>query len=279
MKISSITCVALLTVASVDAAAQLWSAAQPTTQAQLIHDANKAVRRHEDEVCRGSGQVCGMKAKLKRIAEAAAQINSPNDPTSVSESLKSKRAAAAAPAILVTAQPTTPAQAIHDADKAVRPHGVEACRGSGQVCGIKAKLKRAASAAAEALAEPIVFAEPPHRFCYIPGGECSNAKREALALAEAAAEAYALAEPDANPCYLPGGECSNAKREALAAAESMAERDASAFPDSEAGKPPSPLDPLVFNLHLRKHTTDKWHHRGIRQQRFLQSSRRKLHET
>ncbi len=216
--------------------------------------------------------MCGIKTKLKRVAEVAVQIDSTNNPTTVSESLRSKRAPAAAPAILVTAQPTTQAQAIHDADKAVRPHGAEACRGSGQMCGIKTKLKRAASAAAEALAEPIVFAEPPHRFCYLPGGECSNAKREALALAEAAAEAYASAEPDANPCYLPGGECSNAKREALAAVESMAERDASAFPDLEAGKPPSPLDPLVFNLHLRKHTTDNWNRRGIRQQRLLSSS-------
>ena len=238
MKISSTVCAALLTVASVNAAAQIWSSAQPSTQAQVIHDADKAVRRHGDEACRGSGQMCGLKTKLRRVAEAAAQIDSSDDPTTVSKSLRSKRAAAAAPAILVSAQPTAQAQVIHDADRAVRPHGSEACRGSGQMCGLKTKLKRAASAAAEALAEPIVFAEPPHRFCYIPGGECSNAKREALALAEAAAEAYAIAEPEANPCYLPGGECSNAKREALAAAESMAERDASAFPDPEAGKPP-----------------------------------------
>ena len=200
--------------------------------------------------------MCGLKAKLKRVAEAAAQIDSTNTPTTVSESLKSKRAAAAAPEFLVSAQPTNEAQIIHAAVKATRPHGADTCRGGGQTCGIKAKLKRAASAAAEALAEPIVFAEPPHRFCYVPGGECSNAKREALALAEATAEAYAIAEPDANPCYLPGGECSNAKREALAAAESMAERDASAFPDSEAGKPPSPLDPLGFSHYLCKYITD-----------------------
>ena len=238
MKINSIICVGVLTVASVDAAAQIWSSAQPTTQAQVIDDTDKSVRRHGGEACRGSGQVCGMKAKLKRVAEAAAQLDSKNDPTTVSEFLRSKRAAATAPAILISAQPTTEAQLIHDAYKAIGPHGGEACRGSGQACGLKAKLKRAAEAAAEALAEPIVFAEPPHRFCYVPGGECSNAKREALALAEAAAEAYAIAEPDANPCYLPGGECSNAKREALAVAESMAERDASAFPDSEAGKAP-----------------------------------------
>ncbi len=237
MKITSTICAALLTVASVDAAAQIWSSAQPTTQAQVIHDADKAVRRHGGEACRGSGQVCGMKAKLRRAAEAAAQMDSTDDPTTVSESLRSKRAAAAAPVIWVSAEPTNRIQLIHDTSKAVQPHGVEACRGSGQACGLKTKLKRAAEAAAEALAEPITFAESPHRFCYLPGGECSNAKREALALAEAAAEAYAIAEPDANPCYLPGGECSNAKREALAAAESMAERDATAFPDAEAGKP------------------------------------------
>lgn len=235
MKISSIIFAALLTVASVDAAAQIGSSAQPTTQPQLVHVAKKAVRAHwDDHACRGSAQMCGLKAKLKRVAEAAAQIDSTNHPTTVSESLKSKRVAAAAPVFDITASPTTKAQLIHDADHAVRPQGDDTCRGSGQMCGIKAKLKRAASAAASALAEPIVFAEPPHRFCYKPSGECSNAKREALALAEAAAAAYTLAEPDANPCYLPGGECSNAKREALAAAESIAERDANAFPDPEA---------------------------------------------
>lgn len=205
--------------------------------------------------------MCGLKAKLKRVAEAAAQIDSTNHPTTVSESLKSKRVAAAAPVFDITASPTTKAQLIHDADHAVRPQGDDTCRGSGQMCGIKAKLKRAASAAASALAEPIVFAEPPHRFCYKPSGECSNAKREALALAEAAAAAYTLAEPDANPCYLPGGECSNAKREALAAAESIAERDANAFPDPEAGKtPPSPLDNSDFQYHLlrKQYETDKW---------------------
>ena len=181
--------------------------------------------------------MCGLKAKLKRVAEAAAHIDSTNTPTTVSESLKAKRAADAAPEFLIPDNSASEPQLIHEANKATRPHGADTCRGSGQTCGIKAKLKRAASAAASALADPIVFAEPPHRFCYKPSGECSNAKREALALAEAAAEAYAIAEPDANPCYLPGGECSNAKREALAAAEEMAERDAGAFPDSEAGKP------------------------------------------
>ena len=251
MKISSIACAALLTVASVDAAAQTWSSAQPTTQPQLIYEAKKVVRRHGGgDECRGNGQMCGIKANSKRFAGAAAPIDSTNDATTVSEYLRSKRAAAAAPAIDVTVAPesTTEVQLIHDAVKAVQPHGGEACRGSGQVCGIKAKLKRAASAAADALADPVVFAEPPHRFCYKPNGECSNAKREALALAEAAAEAYALAEPEANPCYLPGGECSNAKREALAAAEDMAERDAGAFPDAEAGKPPFPFFTLWFSI-------------------------------
>ena len=213
------------------AAPEFLVSAQPTNEAQIIHAAVKATRPHGADTCRGGGQACGIKAKLKR-------------------------AAAAAPLFLIPDQPTNEAQLIYEANKAVRPHGADTCRGSGQTCGIKARLKRAASAAADVLAEPIVFAEPPHRFCYIPGGECSNAKREALALAEAAAEAYAIAEPDANPCYLPGGECSNAKREALAAAESMAERDASAFPDSEAGKPPSPLDPLGFSHYLCKYITD-----------------------
>ena len=237
MKISSIIYAALLTVASADAAAPVLSSAQPSTQVQVIHGAEKAIRSHAGEACRGSGQVCGIKAKLKRAAEAAAQLDATDAPTTVSESLKSKRAPVAAPRIRISAQPSTPVEIIQDADKALQPHGVEACRGSGQACGIKAKLKRAADAAGDALAEPISFAEPPHRFCYTPGGECSNAKREALALAEAAAEAYTIAEPNANPCYLPGGECSKAKREALAAAESMAERDAGSFPDAEAGKP------------------------------------------
>ena len=262
MKISSIICAALLTVASADAAAPVLSSAQPSTRAQIIHGAEKAIRSHVGEACRGSGQVCGIKpkskrvaikphgveacrgsgqvcgikAKLKRAAEAAAQMDSSDAPTTVTESLKSKRAPVAAPRIRISAQPSTPVEIVQDADKAIQPHGGEACRGSGQACGIKTRLKRAADAAANALAEPITFAEPPHRFCYKPGGECSNAKREALALAEAAAEAYTLAEPNANPCYLPGGECSNAKREALAAAESMAERNANAFPDAEAGK-------------------------------------------
>lgn len=239
MKISCIICAALLTVASTNAAAPILSSAQPSTQAQVTHGTEKAIRSHAGEACRGSGQVCGIKTKLKRAAEAAAQMDSTDNPTAVSDYIRSKLAPVAVPRIHIIAQPSTPVEALKDAVNAVEPHPhphpVPACRGSGQACGIKAKLKRAADVAAEAAAEPISFAEPPHRFCYTPGGECSNAKREALALAEAAAEAYAIAEPEANPCYLPGGECSNAKREAIAAVEMMAERDAGAFPDAEAG--------------------------------------------
>ena len=252
MKISSIICAAVLTVASANAAAPILSLGQPSTQAQVTHGAEKAIRSHAGEACRGSGQVCGIKMKLKRAAttvseslkskraaEAAAQMDSTDNPTAVSDYIQSMLAPVAVPRVHITAQPSTPVEALKDAVNAVEPHShphpVPACRGSGQACGIKAKLKRAADVAAEAAAEPISFAEPPHRFCYTPGGECSNAKREALALAEAAAEAYAIAEPEANPCYLPGGECSNAKREAIAAAEMMAERDAGAFPDAEAG--------------------------------------------
>ena len=239
MKISSIICAAVLTVASANAAAPILSFGRPSTQAQVTHGAKKAIRSHAGEACRGSGQVCGIKAKLKRAAESTSQLDSRDNPTAVSEYIQSMLAPVAVPRVHITAQPSTPVEALKDAVNAVEPHNhlhpVPACRGGGQACGIKAKLKRAADLAAEAAAEPISFAEPPHRFCYAPGGECSNAKREALALAEAAAEAYAIAEPEANPCYLPGGECSNAKREAIAAAEMMAERDAAAFPDTEAG--------------------------------------------
>ena len=137
---------------------------------------------------------------------------------------------------ILSFHPTSLADAIQLADKAASEKPVPACKAAGQGCGLKEKLKRAADAAAEALAEPITFAEPPHRFCYKPDGACSKAKREALALAEAAAEAYAIADPEAKPCYVPGGSCSVEKREAIEAAEAMAKRDALAFPDAEAGK-------------------------------------------
>ena len=68
------------------------------------------------------------------------------------------------------------------------------CREANQPCG---KMKRAANAVAEALAEPLPGpdAEPWHIWCWRPGQPCNKAKRDALALAEAVAEAHAAANP------------------------------------------------------------------------------------
>lgn len=82
------------------------------------------------------------------------------------------------------------------------------CYRSGGPCS---KLKRAAEAAAEAIAD----AGSCHGFCYGNGEPCSKAKRDALALAEATAEAFAAADPGIRPCHAPGAPCSKAKREAL----------------------------------------------------------------
>ena len=86
------------------------------------------------------------------------------------------------------------------------------CYQAGESCS---KLKRAAEAAAEAIADP----QSCHGYCYQAGESCSKAKRDALALAEATAEAFAAADPEARPCYAPGAPCSKAKREALDACE------------------------------------------------------------
>ena len=73
------------------------------------------------------------------------------------------------------------------------------CHMPGQGC---AKLKRAADAAAEALAvaepNPGPDAEPFRRYCHMPGQGCAKAKRSADALAEAVAKANAVASPDAD---------------------------------------------------------------------------------
>ena len=93
-------------------------------------------------------------------------------------------------------------------------HGV--CYRAGEPCS---KLKRAAEAAAEAIADP--------QSCDQSCGEpCSKVKRDALALAEATAEAFAAADPEARPCHAPGAHCSKAKREALNGCEeaSLAQR-------------------------------------------------------
>lgn len=61
------------------------------------------------------------------------------------------------------------------------------------------KMKRAAEAVAEALAEPEAEARYRTHFCYRRGETCSKAKRDALALAEAVAEAHASANPEPEP--------------------------------------------------------------------------------
>ena len=88
------------------------------------------------------------------------------------------------------------------------------CYRPSEVCS---KLKRAAEAAAEAIADP----QSCNGFCYRPGELCAKAKRDALALAEATAEALAAADPDSHPCHAPGAPCSVAKREALHHCESQ----------------------------------------------------------
>lgn len=73
------------------------------------------------------------------------------------------------------------------------------CSRSGQPC---LKMKRAAEAVAEALAEPAPLPEAEaeaarHRWCWRPGQPCNKTKRDALAIAEAFAEADAAANPSA----------------------------------------------------------------------------------
>ena len=145
------------------------------------------------------------------------------------------------------------------------------CQRRGEVCS---KLKRAADAAAEALAlpEPSADALPAHHFCYRPGEVCSKAKRDALALAEAVAEAHASANPgkslslvsepyrsssnnsiDADPghfCNRRGEVCSKAKRDALASAEAAAEAYAIANPVPLAEASKALLSP--YSLNIRK---------------------------
>lgn len=73
------------------------------------------------------------------------------------------------------------------------------CSRSGQPC---LKMKRAAEAVAEALAEPAPVPEAEaeaarHIWCWRPGQPCNKVKRDALAIAEAFAEADAAANPSA----------------------------------------------------------------------------------
>ena len=91
------------------------------------------------------------------------------------------------------------------------------CNRPGQSCG---KLKRAADAAAEALAfaepEPVAEADAAaEAWCSRPGQSCGKAKRAADALADADAVADAYAAANAEPwCNRPGQSCGKVKREA-----------------------------------------------------------------
>ena len=63
------------------------------------------------------------------------------------------------------------------------------------------KMKRAAEAVAEALAEPAPIPEAEarrhHVWCWLVGQPCNKAKRSAVAVAEAFANAHAAANPSA----------------------------------------------------------------------------------
>ena len=78
---------------------------------------------------------------------------------------------------------------------ATTPSSEEVCNLPGQPCD---KMKRAAEAVAEAVAEPEARRYRTH-FCYRRGEACAKAKRDALALAEAVADAHAAANPEPAP--------------------------------------------------------------------------------
>ncbi|MCJ1412892.1 putative serine/threonine protein phosphatase [Ptychographa xylographoides] len=129
------------------------------------------------------------------------------------------------------------------------------CYRVGEPCN---KLKRAADAIAEAVAEPVPEAAPVHRWCYRVGEPCNKAKRDALSMAEALAEAHAAAMPapkasktfrippesyqETKPSsgeiedYCNGADapCSKVKRAAEAIAAAMAEPAAQPEPEAEA---------------------------------------------
>ena len=107
------------------------------------------------------------------------------------------------------------------------------CYAAGGPCNT---LKRAAEAAAEAMAEasPDPKELGPHQcvgrgdicfktkrdFC---GTMCIKAKRDALALAEAVAEAAPYANPNHHQCSSRSGICYMAKRNAMVVAEALAD--------------------------------------------------------
>ena len=109
-----------------------------------------------------------------------------------------------------------------------------------------------ANAAPEATAGPEALAF--RRFCHMPGQRCSKLKRAADAAAEALAEAEpepdAKAEPFRRFCHMPGQRCSKAKRSADALAEAVAKANAAASPEpeAEAGKSTLLLNPTLRGM-------------------------------
>jgi hypothetical protein len=210
MKVLAIVSATLLAVASANSAA----APGPVPNAAAI-----------DHFCRRPGQGC---YKLKRAADGAAAALAVPEPAPGADAsaidhfcrrpgqgcYKAKRnaealAAAIAEAYAVAEPEPEPGkqssglEARHlwfkpddPATKAMLTHTPEAilhfCRRPGQGCF---KVKRAAEAVAEALAEPEPAAEPEaiaiDHFCRRPGQGCYKAKRAAEALAKAAADAAA----------------------------------------------------------------------------------------
>lgn len=88
--------------------------------------------------------------------------------------------------------------AVASAEAAAAPQSAEEiCNLPGQPCN---KMKRAAEAIAEAIAEPEADARrkynPHFRFCHRRGEACAKAKRDALELAEAVADADASANQE-----------------------------------------------------------------------------------
>jgi len=108
-----------------------------------------------------------------------------------------------------------------------------------------------AVASVEAVASPSPDAEAIQRFCHRPGQGCSKLKRAADAAAEALAFAAPVAEADARIqrfCHRPGQGCSKAKRAAEALADAIADAHAvaDAAPEAEPGK----LIPIIFPLRV-----------------------------
>lgn len=104
-----------------------------------------------------------------------------------------------------------------------------------------------AVASVEAVASPSPDAEAIQRFCHRPGQGCSKLKRAADAAADALAFAAPIADADAGIqrfCHRPGQGCSKAKRAAEALADAIA--DAHAVADAAPEAEPGELIPIIF---------------------------------